>query len=869
MDSTQDLLWSVDRDHRLIAFNKAAFDYIEGALGASATAGALAYDPLRPEEASAWRDRYARCLAEGELLAEQLMPDGRWLEFQLHRVVQNGRTVGVSVFSNDVSRRKHALDGLAASEARLREAERIGLSGSSTWDADNDTTTWSEGLYRITGRDPKLPAPSHAERAKLYTPESWKRLNTAVKRSLTSGKPYDLELQIVRPDGERRWVRARGEAIKDEQGRVRSLFGTLQDTTAQKEIEVNLRHSEERYRATFEQAAVGIVHTAFDGRFLRCNPRFAQIVGYSLDELSGMSFEHITLAEDVGESSSAAQQLAEEKVGSFAWEKRYCRKDGSLTWVKVTLSMQRDTAGKPAHFIAVVQDINARKAAEEALSKAEQKFREIFEDAPEGIFQTSPEGKLLALNPAGARILGYETAEQAMAAVSDSKRDVWLNGADRAHFIKLVEETGMVRDLNCQFKRRDGTPIWVSLTARKIAGPDGRTLYYQGFNEDITEKKRLEDALRDNLREVKLLSEINSARLRAKTEQDLLLDYCRVVVETGGYRMAWVGFAEDSEGKPIVPVAHFGVEDGYLQFLRLSWDESEKGMGPAGRSIRSGKVQVTESFQHDPTVAPWRAEALKRGYRSSIALPFRLQDGSMGCLSAYGGDGAAWSESERKLMEQIALDLGFGIRTLRNEIAKKRYQDDLRESLEQTILVIAGTVDQRDPYTAGHQRRVAHLSRRIGEKLLLSEDRIHGLHLGASIHDLGKIGIPAELLAKPGRLSKTELELIKEHVMLGYELIKDVRFPWPIRDIVLQHHERLDGSGYPQGLKGDAIRLESKIVAVADVVEAMGSHRPYRAALGIEIALEEIEARSGTLFDAAAVEACLCLFREEGYKFPD
>jgi HD-GYP domain-containing protein (c-di-GMP phosphodiesterase class II) len=193
----------------------------------------------------------------------------------------------------------------------------------------------------------------------------------------------------------------------------------------------------------------------------------------------------------------------------------------------------------------------------------------------------------------------------------------------------------------------------------------------------------------------------------------------------------------------------------------------------------------------------------------------------------------------------------------------------LRESLEQTILVIAGTVDQRDPYTAGHQRRVADLSRRIGEKLLLSEDRIHGLHLGASIHDVGKIGIPAELLAKPGRLSKIELDLIKEHVMLGYELIKDVRFPWPISDIVLQHHERLDGSGYPQGLKEDAISLESKIVAVADVVEAMGSHRPYRAALGIEIALEEIEAKSGTLFDAAAVEACLRLFRKEGYKFPD
>jgi len=869
MESTQDPMWSVDPNHRLIAFNKAASSYIEAAFGILATAGALAYNPLRPDQASVWRDRYARALAEGTFRTEQLMLDGRWLEFQLNPVVLDGRTTGVSVFSKDVSRRKHALDGLVASEARLREAERIGLSGSSSWNADNDITTWSEGMYRITGRDAKLPAPTHAERARLYTAESWARLDAAVRRCLSSGRPYDLELQIVRPDGELRWVRARGEAIRDDENRVRSLFGTLQDTTAQKETESNLRNSEERYRATFEQAAVGMVHTGFDGRFLRCNPRFAQIVGYPAEELPGMTFQQITHPEDVAEGVNAIEQVVAGKIESSAWEKRYLRKDGSTTWGRITLSLQRDAAGKPAHLIAVVQDINARKAAEQAMRDAEQKFRDIFEDAPEGIFQTSPQGKSLALNPAGARMLGYETAEEGMAAISDSARDVWLDGVERAQYARLLEETGAVRDFQCQFKRRDGTPIWISMTAKRITGPDGKTLCYQGFFEDITEEKRLAVALGSNLREVKLLSEINSARLNAKTERDLLQEYCRIVVEVGGYRMAWVGFAEESEDKRIVPAAHYGHEEGYMQLVNLTWADTERGKGPTGKSIRTGKMYVAEDILADPNLMPWHTEAAKRGYKSSIALPLRLADGSVAALTAYGASSSAWSESERRLMEQIALDLGFGISSLRNEIAKKQYQDDLRESLEQTILVIAGTVDQRDPYTAGHQRRVADLSRRIGEKLSLSEDRIHGLHLGASIHDVGKIGIPAELLAKPGRLSKIELDLIKEHVMLGYELIKDVRFPWPISDIVLQHHERLDGSGYPQGLKEDAISLESKIVAVADVVEAMGSHRPYRAALGIEIALEEIEAKSGTLFDAAAVEACLRLFRKEGYKFPD
>lgn len=869
MDSTRDPIWSVDRDHRLIAFNKAASSYIEETFEAPAVTGALAYNPLKPDQASLWRDRYARALAEGTFRAEQRMPGGRWMELEFNAIVQDDRAAGVSVFGKVISPHRRAVDGQDANDARLREAERIGLSGSSSWDAETDVTTWSEGMYRVTGWDPNKPTPSHAERAKLYTPESWERLDAAVKRALASGEPYDLELQIVRPDGELRWVRARGEAIKDEQGRVRSLFGTLQDTTAQKEIEANLRNSEERYRATFEQAAVGMVHTSFDGRFLRCNPRFAQIVGYPAEELHGLTFQQITHPEDVAVGVNAIEQVVAGKIEAAAWEKRYLRKDGSITWARITISLQRDSAGKPAHLIAVVQDINARKAAEKAMRDAEQKFRDIFEDAPEGIYQTSPQGKSLALNPAGAKMLGYETAEEAMAAVTDAAQVVWLDPAERAQYARLLEEHGAVRDFRCQFKRRDGTTIWISMTAKRIAGPDGKTLCYQGFFEDITEEKRLAVALGNNLREVKLLSEINSARLRARTEPELLLDYSRILVEIGGYRMAWVGFAEESEGKPIVPVAHYGHEDGYLKCLHLTWEDSERGKGPAGRSIRTGNVQVTENFLTDPTTAPWYAEALKRGYRSSIALPFRLQDGSMGCLSAYGGEDSMWSEPERKLMEQIALDLGFGISSLRNEIAKKQYQESLRESLEQTILVIAGTVDQRDPYTAGHQRRVADLSRRIGEKLGLSEDQIHGLHLGASIHDLGKIGIPAELLAKPGRLSKTELELIKEHVQLGYELIKDVRFPWPISDIVLQHHERLDGSGYPQGLKADAIRLESKIVAVADVVEAMGSHRPYRAALGIQIALDEIEAQCGRLFDTAAVEACLELFREEGYKFPD
>jgi HD-GYP domain-containing protein (c-di-GMP phosphodiesterase class II) len=219
-------------------------------------------------------------------------------------------------------------------------------------------------------------------------------------------------------------------------------------------------------------------------------------------------------------------------------------------------------------------------------------------------------------------------------------------------------------------------------------------------------------------------------------------------------------------------------------------------------------------------------------------------------------------------MDHVASALGYGIRTLRTAIAKDQYERDLRISLEQTIQVIAETVDQRDPYTAGHQRRVADLCVHIARNMGLAEERVHGLRLAAGIHDLGKVGIPSEILSKPGRLTPIQYSLVKEHAQLGYEIIRGVHFPWPIADMVRQHHERLDGSGYPLGLKGDEMLLESKILAVADVVEAIATHRPYRATLGIGAALEEIAAGRGKLYDTAAVDACLRLFNDDGYVLP-
>jgi PAS domain S-box-containing protein/putative nucleotidyltransferase with HDIG domain len=193
--------------------------------------------------------------------------------------------------------------------------------------------------------------------------------------------------------------------------------------------------------------------------------------------------------------------------------------------------------------------------------------------------------------------------------------------------------------------------------------------------------------------------------------------------------------------------------------------------------------------------------------------------------------------------------------------------EKLRKSLAGTIQALSSTVETRDPYTAGHQRRVSNLAKTIAQEMGLPNDTVDTIRIAGIIHDIGKISVPAEILSKPGRISDIEMSLIKVHSQSGYDILKDVGLPYPIAEMVLHHHERLDGSGYPQGLKGDQILLEAQIVSVADVVEAISSTRPYRPALGIDVALQEIEKNKGILYNEKVVEVCIKLFREKGFVF--
>ena len=207
-------------------------------------------------------------------------------------------------------------------------------------------------------------------------------------------------------------------------------------------------------------------------------------------------------------------------------------------------------------------------------------------------------------------------------------------------------------------------------------------------------------------------------------------------------------------------------------------------------------------------------------------------------------------------------------------IERKKFENELQNTLKElhkslrgTIQAMALTVERRDPYTAGHQRRVTDLARTLAKEMGFPRDKIQAIRMAGVLHDIGKLAIPSEILSKPYGLTETEFDLIKNHSKLGYDILKPIKFPWLIAKIVLQHHERMDGSGYPQGLSGEDILPEARILGLADVVEAMASHRPYRPALGINKALEEISINKGILYDVEAVNACLKVIKDKGFRF--
>lgn len=520
------------------------------------------------------------------------------------------------------------------------------------------------------------------------------------------------------------------------------------------------------------------------------------------------------------------------------------------------------------------RDITEGMEASQKLKASEKKYRELLESLQEGIYLIDPEARTTFVNPRMAEMLGYPVEEMLGKSVFDfvAEREAQI----LRH--RFEQRRQGVRDsYELEWLRKDGSGLYARVEGCPIYDDEGTFVGSLAAVIDLTERRRSELALERANRALKTISVANEELVRATDETQLLQAVCRVIVEQGNYPKAWVGYAEDDPGKSITPKAWAGAGVEPLVTQRnISWDaESPSGQGLVARVIRTGRSLVSHDVATDPGVVFSRELALATGTQSILVLPLLARKNrALGFLSIHGNQPGLFDEGHVALLRQLADDLSYGIEALRAKAERDRvayehlhHAEILRKSLMDSIKAIAATVEMRDPYTAGHQERVAELAVAVAKEVGLSKEKVQGIYVAGIVHDLGKIGTPVEILNRPGKLSAVEFALIKQHAEAGYEILRNVEFPWPIADIVRQHHERLDGSGYPHGLKDGAILPEARILAVADVVEAMASHRPYRPGLGIERALQEIERGRGTLYDAPVVDACVKLFREGRFSF--
>ena len=688
------------------------------------------------------------------------------------------------------------------------------------------------------------------------------------ERPVATAKQFGVQSQMfvpVHPKSGKPWVLGMHQCsypriwTVEEKSLLQEIGRRLADALTGMLMQRDLRKSEEKYRTIFEESFDGLFVTSPDGRILDMNKKGVAMFGYdSKEEVLRLDLEKDVYAYPPDRKRILAMVDAQ---GTAEYEVAVKKKGGGTMVTHCALTAVKDEAGAVLSYRGIISDITGKKRAEAMRDQ----LVALVASSGDGIYGTDLEGILTSWNPGAERIFGYG-AEEVIGRPADL-----LAPADRADEPPRLRQRALrgekVSDVEAVRRHKDGRLIDVAFTISPVVDAQGKVSGLSVVARDITEKRRAERALRKVNRALKATSDCNMALIHATGEMQLLDAICRIIVDAAGYRLAWVGYAEHDPAKTIRPVAHDGYEPGYMDHTNISWADDELGRGPVGIAIRSGQIQVVQDVMTDPRFEPWRANAIKLGYGSVLVAPLMSGSETIGALCIYAEGADAFDAGEIALLGELASDMAFGIVTLRTRSAHEQSAERIQRSMETTIQVIAGTVEMRDPYTAGHQLRVADLATAIAHKMGLTEERAHGIRLAGMVHDLGKVHVPAEILSKPGKLTPIEFQLIQAHPEAGYEILKGVDFPWPIAQIVYQHHERLDGSGYPRGLMADEILLEARILTVADVVEAMASHRPYRPAQGIEPALEEISANAGKYYDADVVRACIALFREKAFAF--
>ena len=414
---------------------------------------------------------------------------------------------------------------------------------------------------------------------------------------------------------------------------------------------------------------------------------------------------------------------------------------------------------------------------------------------------------------------------------------------------------------------KNGTEITLSLAPSVVMDAQNNPITLFATLRNITEQKQAEETVKRRLQFEETVARISSRLINFSdvdsTINATLADIGMLTQASRVYtfRLHENGATMDNTHEWCAE----GVDSQISNLQNLPCDMFEWWM----TKLNKGEVIHIKATSHMPAEAKAEKEILEsRDIKSALILPLKIDGvlaGFIGCDNVIAT--GEWNDEDLAFLRVSSEVLGNALARYQSRQDLEQSLQGLQKSLDGTIAAIAIIVESRDPYTSGHQQRVTTLACTIAREMGLAENRIDGIRMAATIHDIGKISVPSEILSKPGKLGETEFELIKRHPQVGYDILKEVKFPCQVARIVLQHHERMDGSGYPAGLSGENILLEARILSVADVVEAIASHRPYRPALGIDEALAEISLNKEILYDPEVVDACLRLFADKGFVF--
>jgi PAS domain S-box-containing protein len=552
-----------------------------------------------------------------------------------------------------------------------------------------------------------------------------------------------------------------------------------------------------------------IIGKSLDGIITSWNKGAEEIYGYTESEIIGKSIS-VLIPPDI--QDELPEILRKIKLGENieSYETVRLRKDGQDIYVSITVSAIYDDEGSILGASSLARDITERKRLENLLIESETQYRLLFETANDGILLIEKnEGKIAHINPSVEKMLGYSARES----IGNKLPDVGLiiDNGDFQITMKNLNKRGILRYNDVPVKTKSGKQIYTDTYLVDKAK------FAQCNIRDITERKRAEDELRKSEENFRHSLEDSPLGICVVTAKGETIYANKVILDIYG--------CANIEEMNKIPLKERYTPQSYAELQIRKKTREDGDSGPSEYEINI--VRKNGEIRHLQVL---RKDVLWNGIKKFQVIYQDITD--------------------RKRME----------------VELQQILDSLKKAVSANIQIMVSAVEMRDPYTAGHQIRSANLACVVATEMGLPQDKIDGLRMASSIHDIGKLSIPAEILSKPTKLTDIEFSLIKEHSQSGYEMLKNVESPWPLAQIVYQHHERMNGSGYPRNLKGDEILIEARIMAVADVVEAMASHRPYRSALGIEAALEEIEKNKGILYDNDVAVACLRLFREKGYE---